>query len=299
MVQPRIATAGDNVVDCYRELGTMFPGGNTLNVSVFAARFGASSAYLGQIAADAAGDAIAAALQDEGVDTSGLRRVPGSTAHCVIGHDALGDRVFVSSELGVSVFTPSSEDLARLKTFDAIHVGATSGLDHWVPAFGAETRLSYDFGTRHNAEHIKRVGRSCYLVVLSGGGLDDAAFESLLEQGEGSGATWTLVTRGTKGAILSNGGGRRWKSQAHRADGVIDTLGAGDTFCARVLVGLLRNEDPSQFLPEAAAAAALTCTHFGAFGHGVPIASEIGAATTPADHSAFQGECPFIEIRNK
>ena len=74
MLQPRIATAGDNVVDCYPELGTMFPGGNTLNVSVFAARFGASSAYLGQIAADAAGDAISTALQDEGVDTSGLRR---------------------------------------------------------------------------------------------------------------------------------------------------------------------------------------------------------------------------------
>ncbi|PNH77922.1 ribokinase [Arthrobacter sp. AFG20] len=258
----------------------MFPGGNTLNVSVFAARFGASSAYLGQIAADAAGDAISTALQDEGVDTSGLRRAPGSTAHCVIGHDARGDRVFVSSDLGVSVFTPSSVDLARLKAFDAIHVGATSQLDPWIPAFAAETRLSYDFGTRHNAEHIHRVGRSCYLIVLSGGGLDDAAFESLLEQAEGSGATWTLVTRGTEGATLSNGGRRRWKSQAHRAEGVIDTLGAGDTFCARVLVGLLRNENPSQFLPEAAAVAAQTCTHFGAFGHGVPMAAQIVATTT-------------------
>jgi fructoselysine 6-kinase len=280
MTQPHIAAAGDNVVDCYREMDTMFPGGNTLNVSVFAARFGASSAYLGQIAADAAGDAISAALHDEGVDTSGLRRVPGSTAHCVIAHDAHGDRVFVSSDLGVSVFTPSSEDLARLKGFDAIHVGASSQLDPWIPAFAAETRLSYDFGTRHNAEHIRHVGRLCYLIVLSGGGLDDAAFESLLEQGEGSGATWTLVTRGTEGAVLSKGGRCRWKSRAHRADGVIDTLGAGDTFCARVLVGLLRDESPSQFLAEAATAAAQTCTQFGAFGHGVPIASGIGASTT-------------------
>jgi fructoselysine 6-kinase len=279
MAQPRIVTAGDNVVDCYPELGTMFPGGNTLNVSVFAARFGASAAYLGQIAADAAGEAITAALQDEGVDTSGLRRAPGSTAHCVIGHDARGDRVFVSSDLGVSVFAPSSEDLARLKAADAIHVGASSQLDPWIPAFAAETRLSYDFGTRHNPEHIQRIGRSCFLIVLSGGGLDEAAFESLLEQGEGSGATWTLVTRGPEGALLSNGK-RRWKSQAHRADGAIDTLGAGDTFCARVLLGLLRNEHPRQFLPEAAIAAAQTCTQFGAFGHGVPIASEILPTTT-------------------
>jgi len=279
MRRPRIVTAGDNVVDCYPELGTMFPGGNTLNVSVFAARFGASAAYLGQIAADTAGAAITAALQDEGVDTSGLRRVPGSTAHCVIGHDAQGDRVFISSDLGVSVFTPSQEDLARLKAVDAIHVGASSQLDPWIPAFAEQTRLSYDFGTRHDPEHIRRVGCVSFLIVLSGGGLDDAAFESLLTQGEASGATWTLVTRGTEGAVLSNGR-RRWTSQAHRADGIVDTLGAGDTFCTRVLIGLLRNENPDQFLPEAAIAAAHTCTQFGAFGHGVPIASEIRATST-------------------
>lgn len=278
MRRPHIVTAGDNVVDCYPELGMMFPGGNTLNVSVFAARFGASAAYLGQIAADTAGEAIATALQDEGVDTSGLRRVTGATAHCVIGHDAQGDRVFISSDLGVSVFTPSQEDLARLKAVDAIHVGASSQLDPWIPAFAAQTRLSYDFGTRHNPEHIRNVGRLSFLIVLSGGGLDDAAFESLLKQGEASGATWTLVTRGTEGATLSNGR-RRWSSQAHRADGIVDTLGAGDTFCTRVLIGLLRNENPDQFLPEAAIAAAQTCTQFGAFGHGVPIASEIRATT--------------------
>jgi fructoselysine 6-kinase len=279
MGTPRITTAGDNVVDCYPELGTMFPGGNTLNVSVFAARFGASAAYLGQIAADTAGEAITTALQDEGVDTSGLRRVPGSTAHCVIGHDAQGERIFISSDLGVSVFTPSPEDVARLKAVDAIHVGASSQLDPWIPAFAAQTRLSYDFGTRHDPEHIRSVGRMSFLIVLSGGGLDDTAFESLLKQGEASGATWTLITRGTEGAILSNGR-CRWTSQAHRAAGIVDTLGAGDTFCAGVLVGLLRNENPDQFLPEAAIAAAKTCTQFGAFGHGVPIASEIRATTT-------------------
>lgn len=275
MRAPRIAAAGDNVVDCYPELGTMFPGGNTLNVSVFASRFGANSAYLGQVAPDDAGKAIANALREEGVETPGLRFATGRTAFCVIGHDPDGDRVFLSSDLGVSRFAPSAEDFSWLETFDAVHIGATSGLDKHVPAFAAATRLSYDFSTHTSPEHIRNIGPSCYLSVLSAGSLDDYEFEALLARSEASGSTWSLVTRGTKGAVLSRGGIQRWSSGAHPAKGVIDTLGAGDTFCARVLVGLLRQEDPDFSLSQAAIAAAHTCTTFGAFGHGAPITPEI------------------------
>ena len=41
-------TFGDNVVDCYEDRGLMFPGGNALNVSVFANRFGAFAASYAQ-----------------------------------------------------------------------------------------------------------------------------------------------------------------------------------------------------------------------------------------------------------
>lgn len=63
--------------------------------------------------------------------------------------------------------------------------------------------------------------------------------------------------------------------------GVLQVLGTGmrRASCLRP-VGLLRNESPDPFLPEAAMAAAQTCTQFGAFGRGVPIASEIRDTTT-------------------
>jgi hypothetical protein len=75
----KIAAVGDNVVDCYVSRGLMYPGGNCLNVSVFASRFGASSAYIGAIGADPAGRLIATALNEEGIDTSRLRVVAGPT----------------------------------------------------------------------------------------------------------------------------------------------------------------------------------------------------------------------------
>ena len=50
----KIATMGDNVVDCYVLRGEMFPGGNCLNVSIFLRRSGVDSAYIGRIGKDPA-----------------------------------------------------------------------------------------------------------------------------------------------------------------------------------------------------------------------------------------------------
>ena len=40
----KVLGIGDNVVDKYLNLGLMFPGGNALNVAVFAHRYGADAA---------------------------------------------------------------------------------------------------------------------------------------------------------------------------------------------------------------------------------------------------------------
>lgn len=266
----RIAGMGDNVVDCYTAAGLMFPGGNTLNVSVFAARAGAESAYFGQVADDRAGVHIARSLEAEGVDCTWLRFAPGDTAHCLIGHDEDGDRVFISFDLGVSRFVPTGDDLAALRTFDTVHVGATSGLDDHVAALAEVTRLSYDFSTHREPQHIASIGSLCHLAIHSGGDLDDDDFEDLIRRSEDSGASWSLITRGTRGAVLSHQG-TRWAGMALDAGPTIDTLGAGDSFAARVLVGILRSEDPQALLTAAAKTAAETCARLGAFGHGVPI----------------------------
>src|SRR6266487_1275074 len=97
----RIVGIGDNVVDRYVSLGQMFPGGNALNVAVFARRAGAQTAYIGAVGTDTAGRLILQALQEEGVDVSHVRVVDGPTATADV---ALvdGDRQFVGSSVGVT-----------------------------------------------------------------------------------------------------------------------------------------------------------------------------------------------------
>lgn len=84
------------------------------------------------------------------------------------------------------------------------------------------------------------------------------------------GAKWALITRGSKGAILLGAEGQ-FEVPASPAE-LVDTLGAGDTFIARTLYGLVAAETPQILLSAAAIAAAETCRYFGAIGHGAPIA---------------------------
>ena len=55
---------GDNVVDCYEHIHTMYPGGNAVNFAVYAKKCGAArSAYMGIFGNDAAaGGALGAVL---------------------------------------------------------------------------------------------------------------------------------------------------------------------------------------------------------------------------------------------
>lgn len=290
MAQPshKILAFGDNVVDCYRDQRRMYPGGNCVNHAVFARRFGVEAAYAGAVANDAAGRAISDAFLAEGVDISLLRVVPGHTAFCVIATEN-GERHFVGANLGVSIIAPSAADLAWMATADAVHTGRSSHIDAWLAHFASLTRVSYDFATVRDESTIAAIAPHCYLAGFSGGDLDAAEAEHVAGLALRHGARWAVVTRGGHGALLAGPDGLT-TAPAARVEPV-DTLGAGDTFIARVLCGLLRAESPDAILSAAAVEAAKTCLSPGAFGHGVTMdvalstmktIDEIYATTRPA-----------------
>ena len=278
--RPRILALGDNVVDCYSDENVMYPGGNALNHAVFARRFGAETAYAGAVSDDAAGRAIRRSLIDLGVDVSLLRILPGRTAFCVISNQQ-GERVFLGANLGVSIIAPSAEDLSRMAAVDAVHTGRSSHLDAWLPRIAQLTRLSYDFATAHEADRIARTARHCYLASFSGGDLSPDQARALARQARSAGAQHVLVTRGEQGALLLGPDGEAVQPAATVQP--VDTLGAGDTFIARTLVGLLRDEKPARLLAAAAEAAARTCLSRGAFGYGAPLDVDLGQAVSIDD----------------
>ncbi|MEX4010451.1 PfkB family carbohydrate kinase [Neoaquamicrobium sediminum] len=290
---PRILAFGDNVVDCYRDQNRMFPGGNCVNHAVFARRFGAETAYAGAVSDDPAGHAIRDAFLAEGVETSLLRLLPGQTAFCVIATQG-GERVFVGANLGVSIIAPSPADLAWMKTVDAVHTGRSSHVDAWLAHFASLTRVSYDFATIRDVDRIAAVAPHCFLAGFSGGGMTRGEARTLAATALHYGARWAVITRGGDGALLAGPDG------IYEAPAVpvqpVDTLGAGDTFIACTLVGLLRNEAPEAILRAAAEAAAQTCLSPGAFGYAAPMMVDLSSALTIEEIYARTRAVPGPEV---
>ncbi len=278
----RLAGVGDNVVDRYRDLGTMFPGGQALNVAVYAQRFGMPAAYLGAVGDDVAGRLVLGAMRSEGIDISRLRVLPGANAHAEV---ALvhGNREFVGGDAGVSRIELDEADLAYLAGFDLIHSSESSYLEDQLGLLAGVAPLSFDFSVRRDPAYLEPLLEHVSIAEFSLSDLDDAEAEAWLERIHGLGPRLVLATRGASGALLYDGR-RLWRQAAVDTE-LIDTLGAGDAFIARFLVGVLRDEPVPASLAAAADQAAATCGAYGAFGYGSaafpPMSSGRGTSGVP------------------
>lgn len=275
----RLLGVGDNVVDRYHDLGLMFPGGNALNVAVAGARAGAEAAYLGAVGSDRAGEAVLAGLHAEGIDTSRVRVLPGPNAFADVSL-VDGDRVFVGSGVGVSRFVLSPDDLAWAGTFDLAHTGDCSMLEDQVAELARVTLVSFDFSVMRDPAYVEPLLPHVAIACFSAADLTEEATLDLLATAVAKGPRLAFATRGAAPVILHDGQ-RTWR-QAVIPTKVVDTLGAGDFFIGRFIVGVIGGEDSAVALEAAAQAAAPICGSNGAFGHGSPLALGSAAPSSEA-----------------
>jgi fructoselysine 6-kinase len=275
----KLAGVGDNVVDRYRDLGTMFPGGQALNVAVYVHRFGIPSAYLGAVGDDVAGRHVLGAIRAEGLDTTRLRVLHGPNAYAEV---ALidGNREFTGGDAGVSKIRLERADLEYLATFDLLHSSESSYLEDQLHLLAGVAPLSFDFSVRRDPAYIEPLLPHVDIAEFSLADLDDAAAAAWLERIHGLGPRLVLATRGADDALLFDGV-RLWRQPSIPTD-LVDSLGAGDAFIARFLVGVLRQEPFDRSLASAASTASATCSAYGAFGYPTaafpPIKPEPGAS---------------------
>lgn len=274
----KVIGIGDNVVDDYAHMRTMFPGGNALNFSVYASMLGCESAYLGVFGSDDAAEHVQRTLARTGVDTSHCRCADGPNGRAILTIED-GERVFVSSNRGgVSKSIPMAfifDDLDYLQTFSIMHTSAYSYLDdHLARMHSLNPLLSYDFSDDFDAEHALPLCRHVDIGFFSCAEWAETATVVLLEKAVGRGCTLAVATRGPHEAILFDG--QSWYRQAPHTVTPIDTLGAGDAFISGFLVsyvggttgaGVQQASLIEDSLETAASFAAEICQVRGAFGH--------------------------------
>jgi fructokinase len=269
-------------------------GGSPFNVAIGLARLGSQTAFVSRLSADGNGEALAAALVENGVDLGFVARDmrPTTLAFVMRGTAKTGSRY--SFYLDATAFDgPWPFPAEWPKGGRHLHVGSISAVDprhgqtvvEALQAARLHATISYDPNIRPlvtpdrdsvsrlverqaSLAHVVKASEEDLEWLYPGRALDDglSAWAKL-------GPRFCVVTRGECGALAMLGT-TRIEVPAPHVD-VVDTVGAGDSFMSALLSAMDRDSalgadtrspirrELEHWLRFAAAASAITCTRKG------------------------------------
>lgn len=284
----RIAVVGEALVDVLRDGNRVEerPGGSPANVAVGLARLGADVRFVTTLGDDAAGHTVRRWLVGGGVDLV-VDRDPGGTSVAIgtVAADGVTSYTFdLRWPLTASAVTTLLEeppDYLHVGSLGAlVEPGATSVL-RLLEAVPEAVVVTYDPNVRLAIvdaaavrDRVEQLVARADVVKASDDDLralyaDDAPLAAARRWSE-RGTPLVVVTHGVAGATAITAGFE--VSVPAVPVEVVDTVGAGDTFMAMLLVRLCEHgkardwsrDDLEQVLHDCAAAAAVTCTRRGA-----------------------------------
>lgn len=272
-----------------------FPGGSPFNVAIAVGRLGQPAGFLGGLSSDFFGDTLREALQASGVDTSlaHLSERPSTLAFVSF---AAGDARYAFFDQNSAGRMLTEADLPPLpKAVAVLHFGSFSlaeepcgsTLETLMRREHKDRVISIDINVRptliHNRSgYLARIDRLVAMADIVKLSVEDlewlepgATFEALADHYQELGARTIVLTRGADGAIGISGTARADVPSVRVK--VADTIGAGDTFMAAMLVWLaqqgkltkravagIATDDLAAMLSFAAKAAAITVARPGA-----------------------------------
>ena len=286
----KILGFGNCCVDYYIQQGIAYPGGNGLNVAVFAKDNGMDAAFIGTIGTDDIGKHIIKTAKKMGIDISHSplkKGASGKAAVNIINGDRVWDEEYFGDEHGVGTLFPpmlSECDLEYVEGFDLIHGCSYAYLeDQFLRLVNTDSLLTYDFSDDdeyRTEEYLKEI---CPVLDLGLFSCEHIAEENILgfvTFVKSCGCKNVLITMGPRGQRFYSESGEVYEGKAKYIT-PIDTMGAGDSFCAAFLAGLLKrgwkkHVEPTgdmiiPALAEAAEYSAKNCLVEGSFGHGLKI----------------------------
>ena len=205
---------GDNVVDRYEHIHTMYPGGNAVNFAVYAKKCGAArSAYMGIFGNDAAAEHVIASLEDEGIELDKCEQMIGENGAARV-TVVDGDRVFLGSNeggiRGDARYVLDRFDLSYMKQFDVVHSGNYCFTERELPKLkAAGVTVSFDFSDDSTDEYYEQIAPYVDFAFFSAA---DAASEDEIRErfarnlsarasgmGEGPGSAFCVGYGGRRG----------------------------------------------------------------------------------------------------
>ena len=239
-------------------------GGKGANQAVAASRAGARVTMIGAVGTDAHGERAVAALSSEGVDVSRVRRIDGEpTGVALVAVGPRGENQIVVAPGANTAIALDDEDRALIGGADALLTSLEIPMATVVDALrlanaaGVASILNPAPAHALPAE-VLALGpiltpNEHELVVAIGNDKTDGALDELVARHAGP----VIVTQGAAGALLAQGDVRE-RFDGFVAPAVVDTTGAGDTFCGVLAASLADGLALPDAIRSANAAAAIS-----------------------------------------
>lgn len=271
---------GDNVVDKYEHIKTMYPGGNAVNFAVYAKMYGASRcAYMGIFGNDAEGEHVIHSLLEENIELIKCTQMIGENG-CARATLIDNDRVFLGSNeggiRGEARLILNRFDMEYLKQFDLIHSGNYCFTERQLPHIKkAGIPISFDFSDDSSSLYYEEIAPLVDYAFMSCPDMDEEELKNHLKKIVAYGPKIACASRGALGCIAYDGTDF-YIQDAKPIDQVVDTMGAGDSLLTSFLVDYISqlkngregSEVIKESLDHASTFASQICGIEGAWGHG-------------------------------
>lgn len=252
---------GDNCIDFYKKSNKGYPGGNAVNFAVYLQRFEIETSYIGVVGNDDDGDFIITSMKNEGVDVSKVHKKIGKTAKTEV-ELVNNDRVLGKYDEGVfEEFELTNEDIEYIKEHNLIHSGIWGKIDNYLHHF-KNMIVSFDYADKLDSKIIKDSLPFVDYAFFSYEKYDEY-IKSYLKKAKKKGPKVVVATLGENGSIAYDGN-MFYRKGIIPVD-VVDTLGAGDSFIAGFMYGVLTGADIETCLSIGSKYASKTITYFGAW----------------------------------
>lgn len=238
----KVIGLGDNVVDKYEHIQTMYPGGNALNFAVYAKRMGVDAAFLGTFGTDAEAAHVQESIEQIGLDTSHCKVYEGENG-CARVTLQDGDRVFLGSNrcgvLRTHGLNLTADDLSYIQEFDLVHSGLYGFAESELPKVKElGVAIGFDFSSDFTEEKVNEVVPFIDYAYFSCSHLKTEEMLNLMVKVTSMGCKLVLCTMGDKGALLYDGS--TFYSQEPKLVKPVDTMGAGDSFITCFMVNYIK-----------------------------------------------------------
>ena len=239
----KVAEIGDNCIDLYERLGKKYPTGNVVDTGVNLKKLGVDVSIISTTGNDENGRWMIESLKKEGLDISHLKVGDGPTAITYMDMNGL-DRVhgdYVEGVLENIEF--DQEDISFACKHDLVHTALWGKAEKVLPAIAKQgVPIAFDYADRLDHPLVEETLPYVTYGFYSYHKKRDEYIENFLKDKVDRGMKIAIATFGEDGSLAYDGKDF-YKGEIVPAKKVVNTVGAGDSFIAGFLYGILNKYD--------------------------------------------------------